>query len=341
MASPTASSSRARYAAAAAVVAALLGIVLPGRSGAATPPFSACLVTGGLNLEGPAFDRLATAGLRAAGRPVARTRVVRGSSQAQVVRGLRSCAEERTGITIGVGYGMATAVDQVATAFPHAAFAIVGVDVRTLRHRPANVEGLLFRDEQAGYLAGYAAGLWAKEHGGAAVGSVGALDIPPIEQAVAGFQFGAKRAYPGIKTLNGYSDSFSAPAACEKRALAQIEDGAVVEFQVAGACGLGVLAAAHAKGILGIGFGTDQSSRGSFVLTSALERVDVVVEAAIRAARAGSLVGGSNVSFGARDGGIGFGAWSPRASAALRRAVAAQYALLRAGKITGIPTTVQ
>ena len=58
--------------------------------------------------------------------------------------------------------------------------------------------------------------------------------------------------------------------------------GAVVEFQVAGACGLGVLAAARAKGILGIGFGTDQSSLGSFVMTSALERADVAVEAAVR-----------------------------------------------------------
>jgi basic membrane lipoprotein Med (substrate-binding protein (PBP1-ABC) superfamily) len=77
------------------------------------------------------------------------------------------------------------------------------------------------------------------------------------------------------------------------------------------------------------------------VLTSALERADVAVAAAVRAARAGQLAGGTNVFFDARNGGITLGRWSPRVGAAIRRAVAAQFVLLRAGKIPGIPTTVQ
>ena len=83
-------------------------------------------------------------------------RAVRGTSQADYMRELRACAEDGAGITIGVGYELATAVDQTATAFPRAAFAIVDVDVRTLTHRPANVEGLVFKQQEAGYLAGYA-----------------------------------------------------------------------------------------------------------------------------------------------------------------------------------------
>ena len=100
---------------------------------------------------------------------------------------------------------MTDAMDAVATSFPKSKFAIVDVDVSTLKHKPKNVEGLLFREQQAGYLVGYAAGLWTKQHGGAAVGSVGGIKIPPVDRYIAGFQYGAKKADPGIKTLNAYS----------------------------------------------------------------------------------------------------------------------------------------
>jgi hypothetical protein len=52
------------------------------------------------------------------------------------------------------------------------------------------------------------------------------------------------------------------------------------------------------------------------------------------------LDGGTNVVFGAQNGGITVGPWSSRVGDAVRRAVAGQFALLRAGKILGIPTTV-
>ena len=236
---------------------------------------------------------------------------------------------------------MATAVDAVATAFPHEAFAILDVDVKTLPHRPGNVEGLLFREQEAGYLAGYAAGLWAGRRGGAAVGSVGGLDIPPVERALAGFRFGAKRAHPGLRVLTGYAGDFSVPARCEHEALGQIAKGSVVEFQAAGPCGVGVLDAAEANGIVGIGLGADQASLGPYVLTTAVERADVAVEAAVRTARTGQPAGGTNVFFDTRNGGITVGRWSRRVGAPVRRAVAAQFALLKAGRITGIPTTVQ
>jgi len=315
-------------------------VLVPAAGSAASTSFQACLVTAAGEADDPALDGLSVAGLQAAEQAGVAGRVVRATSQADAISRLRLCAQEGAGITIGVGYGMATAVDQVAIEFPRRAFAIVNVGVRGLPHRPANVEGLLFKDQEAGYLAGYAAALWAKQHGGGAVGSVGALGIPPVERAVAGFRFGATRAVPGIKTLNSYSGDFAVPANCEQQALAQIAKGSVVEFQVAGPCGAGVFAAARAKGKAAIGFGADQSSFGPFVLTSALERADHAVEAAVRDARAGRFPGGVNVSFGAQRGGIGIGAWSPRVPRSIRRAVNAQYALLQDGRIPGIPTSL-
>jgi basic membrane protein A and related proteins len=341
MASRIASSNGVRTAAAAALLfAAVPAVALPASSAAGRQPFLACLVTGTGGADDRAFNRLAAAGLHGFERSGVATHLVHGGSQADYLRELGFCARAGAGITIGVGYEMATAVDRVATAFPRSRFAIVDVDVKTLTHRPANVAGLVFKEQQAGYLAGYAAGMWASRHGGKAVGSIGGLEIPPVERALAGFRFGARRASPGLKVLNSYSGDFAVPAKCEQQALDQIAGGSVVEFPVAGACGAGTFAAARAKDIAGIGLGADRSSLGRFILTSAVERADVAVEAAVRRARSGQLRGGVNLSFGARNGGITVGRWSPSVGAAVRRAVAAQFLLLRAGRLTGIPTTV-
>ena len=51
--------------------------------------------------------------------------------------------------------------------------------------------------------------------------------------------------------------------------------------------------------------------------------------------------GGTDAIFGAKVDGVGYGKWSPRVSASIRNAVAAQYRLLKAGKVKGIPATVK
>src|SRR6185312_9131995 len=226
------------------------------------------------------------------------------ASGSQYIPNLTACVRSGASITIGVGFLMDSAMDTVASAFPNSKFAIVDDDVTFMKHRPKNVEGLLFSEQQAGYLVGYAAGLWAKSHSGAAVGSVGGLKIPPVDRYIAGYQFAAKKADPGIKTLNDYSQDFVAQAKCKEKALNQIAQGSVVEFQVAGQCGLGVLDAAHSKNVFGVGVDADQCYLGPWVMTSALKKVDVAVNSAIVAAKGGKLKGGADVIFGASVNGV-------------------------------------
>ena len=76
-------------------------------------------------------------------------------------------------------------------------------------------------------------------------------------------------------------------------------------------------------------------------MTSALKRVDVSVYNAIQAANHGTLKGGTDKEFGADIGGVGYGKWSSKVPASIKNAVAAQYKLLKAGKVKGIPATVK
>jgi basic membrane protein A len=325
--------------AALAVTAALLG----GRAAAAPKAtFQACLVTdiGGLNDK--SFNHDAYLGLKEAQRKLhIRTRVIQSASPADYIPNLRSCVQQGAGVTIAVGFLMADAIDAIGSAFPKDRFAIVDVDATTLKHKPKSVLGLIFKEQQAGYLVGYGAGLWAKQRGAKAVGSVGGLKIPPVDRYIAGFQYGAKRAFPGVRTLNDYSQDFVKQAKCKEKALNQIARGSVVEFQVAGQCGLGVLDAAHEKKVYGIGADADQGYLGSWVMTSALKRVDVSVFNAIKQAKGPRFKGGRNDVFDAHNDGVGVGRWAKGVPASIRSAVAKQFKLLKAGKVKGIPTTVK
>jgi basic membrane protein A and related proteins len=325
------------------VLIASLGAAVRGTSASAAhkAAFTACLVTdiGGLNDK--SFNHLAYVGLQHAQRAGIKGRVIQSKSGSDYIPNLKACVQSGAGITIGVGFLMDSAMDTIASAFPNNKFAIVDDDVTFMKHKPKNVEGLLFSEQQAGYLVGYAAGMWAKTHNGKAVGSVGGLKIPPVDRYIAGFQFGAKKADPGIKTLNDYSNDFQKQAKCKEKALNQIAQGSVVEFQVAGQCGLGVLDASHEKGIFGIGVDADQGYLGSWVMTSALKRVDVAVYNAIQAANHGKLQVGKNKQFSAAIGGVGYGKWSAKVPASIKNAVANQFKLLKAGKIKGIPATVK
>jgi basic membrane protein A len=330
----------------AVVAAAVRGDQASAKAKAATP-FKACLVTdiGGLNDK--SFNHLAYVGLLRAQKQLGvKGRVITSKSGSDYIPNLSACVRNGSAISIGVGFLMVSAVDAVAARFPDSKFAGVDEDKAdaNFKHHPKNFQGLLFKEQDAGYLAGYAAGLWVKAHpvdGKMVVGSVGGLKIPPVDRYIAGYQYGAKKANPQVQVLNDYSQDFVAQAKCKEKALNQIANGAGVVFQVAGQCGLGVLDAAKEKGMLGIGVDADQGYLGPQVMTSALKKVDVAVYSAIKAAKEGKFKGNTNVTFGATVNGVGVGKWSPKVPASIKAAVAKQLVLLKAGKIKGIPTTVK
>ena len=294
---------------------------------------------GGLNDR--SFNQLANAGLEKAKTDVGiEGRVLTSKSNSDYVPNLSSLAQQKEDLVIGVGFLMADAMNTVASKFPDTKFAIIDVDATTLKDKPTNVTGLLFKEQQAGYLVGYMAGLWAKDNNADTVSSVGGQKIPPVDHYIAGFQAGAKAANPSIKTLNGYSQDFVDQAKCKEIALDQISKGSKVVFQVAGQCGLGALDAAKEKGAQGIGVDADQGYLGDHIMTSAEKKVDVAVETAIKAAQDGSIKGGTNTTFDLTNDGVGYG--KPNAEGAkYEDQVKAVAEKIKSGEITDIPDTVK
>jgi basic membrane protein A len=329
--------------AAAAVVA--LAIVVsagtaatgPAAKHAAQAPPKVGLVTdiGGLNDR--SFNHLAYLGLQLAQRKLGvSTRVLESHSNADYVPNMASLAQQGYTLVIAVGFLMHDAVRQVAKKFPSTKFMII--DDAWAKGDPPNLEGTLFREQEAGYLVGYLSGLLEK--GSATISSVGGQKIPPVDRYIAGYQAGAKKANPDITTLNGYSQDFVAQDKCKNLALQQIQQGSKVVFQVAGGCGLGALDAAKQKHVWGIGVDADQAYLGKQILTSAVKRVDVDVYTTIKQLRNGIFKTSRTFTFKVANGGIDIGKISPAVPKSIVAKVMAVKAKIKKGQIT-IPTTVK
>ena len=287
---------------------------------------------GGLNDK--SFNHLAYVGLQRAGRILGvQIKVETSNSGSDYVPNMEALATQHYNLVIGVGFLMDSAIKQVAKAFPNTKFAIVD-DAPT--PTTSNLEGLLFKEQESGYLAGYLAGLVTKTN---VVSTIGGQKIPPVDRYIAGFQAGAKAGDPSVTLLNGYSQDFVAQDKCKNLALQQIAQGSKVVFQVAGGCGLGALDAAKQKHVWGIGVDADQSYIGPQVLTSALKRVDTDVFTTIKQYRNGIWKGGRTFTFDVANGGIDIGKVSPKVPKSIVAKVEAIKAQIKAGKIK-IPTTV-
>jgi basic membrane protein A and related proteins len=296
---------------------------------------------GGLNDKG--FNHLSYRGLQLAeSRLGVQGKVNLSASSSEYVPNLTTFARQNYDLIIGVGFTEANAIDTAATQFPKNKFAIVDVDQTTEPHKPPNLLGLLFREQEVGYLVGYLAGLEEKRRQGPdVVGSVGGQKQPPVDRFIAGYQAGAKAADPGIKVINSYSQDFNRQDLCKSLALNQIAEGAGVVFQVAGGCGIGVIRAAAEKNVWAIGVDADQSFLDpEHVLTSATKRVDIAVFKAIQSVLNGTFKGG-NVTYGLKDDGVGLGRINPRVPQSEIDKVNKIKAEIISGKIKNIPTTVK
>lgn len=155
-----------------------------------------------------------------------------------------------------------------------------------------NYQGLVFREAQAGYLAGIVAAAISESGHIAAIG--GTAVVPAVPDYIGGFHNGALSVNPDIEVSVQYvseapdAAAFNDPAGGKAFAeqLLQQEPDIDVLFQVAGKTGNGVLEAACDAGIWGIGVDVDQyqslPSAQECIVVSAEKKLQKAVSDAIQ-----------------------------------------------------------
>jgi len=163
-------------------------------------------------------------------------------------------------VTTGVGEPEAT----VAAANGHPDTHYIGIS-QDMSDGPANSTGLLFRDDEAGYMAGYLAGLMTQTGTVSAV--LGSAQVTPLRRFGEGYRQGALAARPDATVVMTYNDdsddSFNDPQWGAATANQQLAEGADVVFGAGGTTGIAALeAVAKAPGagtsLFCIGIDVDQ-----------------------------------------------------------------------------------
>jgi basic membrane protein A and related proteins len=340
--------------AAAITVGTAFGSAKAPKAGAAT---GVAVVTdiGGLNDKG--FNHLAYLGFTRAQKQLkAKGRIFITNTSQERLPNLETAAKDGYGLVIGVGFNFFQDFGQVDPSFPSTHFAGVDIDHgsicstgQTSCSAQKNYHGIIFREQEAGYLVGYIAGLMIHLHphnGKQVVSAVGANPVPAIVHYLAGFQAGAKKANKHVKVyLNMANDpTFNDQTKCKVTTQGQISRGSGVVFEAAGGCGLGGLSAAKQAHIWGIGVDANQGFLGTFMLTSALKKVDVGVYDIIKAymKNPSSIKGNADTTFTVKNGGVGYAPLSKKVSkkdaAFITKKVNAIAKLIANGKIK-VPTT--
>jgi basic membrane protein A len=272
----------AAIAAAAAITAATVAASAIGGTAARQAKLKVAMVTDIGKLQDKSFNEAANKGrLQAQKKLKIQTRVYQTTSEAERLPNLQAAVRDGYKLVIAVGFLNFAALDKAAGAFPSNKFA--GVDIpQSVSGNHPNVRGLVFREEQAGYLAGYIAGLTVKYQRPKVpqvVSAVGANNVPAIVHYEAGYGAGAKKANPKVTVIRNYANdpTFSDEAKCKETALDQISRHTQVIFQVAGGCGLGAIDAANEHKIWGIGVDVNQNYLNKRMLTSAMKNVQGAV----------------------------------------------------------------
>ena len=195
---------------------------------------------------------------------------------------IQSFVDQKYDVIVTVGFLIGT--DTLAASKANPGIQFFGVDQFVADPAPANYQGLLFNEAQAGYLAGIVGGTITKSGKIGAVG--GRSDVPPVVNYIKGYENGAKSVKSNVQVVVNYTEDFNAPDKGEASAKTMIGQGVDVVFQVAGLTGAGALRAACNGKVWGIGVDVDQylslPDVKNCVVTSAEKRLQNAVRDGIK-----------------------------------------------------------
>ena len=272
-------------------------------------------------------DKGVLAAASALGAPIPPAVVPKDASEYATL--IQAYVDQKFEMIVTVGFNLAVATGEAAVKNPGIQF--IGIDQSPICLTPdgkadftfpcpndpktvaPNYVSIEFQEDQAGYLAGIIAASVSKS---GTIGAIGGTTLcAPCVRYIQGFGLGAKSVNPSIVVKTAYVTSdfsnaaFNDPVGGKKFAQSFITTNKVdVLFQVAGKTGNGVLDAACAANIYGVGVDVDQAisypNAAACIVTSAEKHLQVATGQVIQELASGQKISG-DVLFDAKTNGIG------------------------------------
>lgn len=213
---------------------------------------------------------------------------------------LETLVDQENNLIWGIGFKMADGIAKAAENYPDQQYAIVDFDFED--KTPANVTGVMFKEQEASYLVGLIAGKMTKTN---KIGFLGGMDVPVINRFRFGFLAGVKAANPNAEVMVQFANAFDQPAKGKAIANQMFQQGADIIFHAAGDTGNGMIEAAKEQNKMAIGVDRDQNSLApKNVITSAVKRVDNALFDVAKLIKDGEYKGGKTIKYGLKEGGV-------------------------------------
>jgi basic membrane protein A len=291
-----------------------------GQAAPAATPLKIGVVTDVGQLEDKSFNQASWEGAQAAATAVGGTAdVVVTQNISDYKQNIQTFVDQKFDVIVTIGFLIGSDTLDAAKANPGIKF--IGVDQSICVDETGandatfackgdaaklvpNYQGVLFAEEQVGYLAGIIGASISKT---GTIGAVMGTALPAVVAYEVGYELGAQSVNPAIKVLSQEvnpdpAKGFNDPATGKAIATQFMGQGADVLFQIAGLTGQGVLEAACDAGIYGIGVDVDQvvtlPNLSKCIVTSAEKKLKDTVAGVIESIPAGTFKAG-NVSYNA------------------------------------------
>lgn len=270
----------------------------------------ATMVTDTAGLGDQNFNDLANkGGTQAAEELGVQWTVLESVDQAAYVPNLTAAAESGQ-LTVGVGFLLTDAVAEVSAQFPDKHFQLIDSVVEG-----DNVQSVLYKEDQIGFLCGVVAGLSTKTN---KLGIVGGQRIPPVIRYEVGFVAGVKSVNADAEVIINYTDTFGDQALGKDTAAGLFNQDCDIVFPIAGLTGTGAYLAATELNkpgeiwVVGVDTAQDHLAPG-YELCVGNKGVDFAVFQACKQEVEGTFAPGI-ITYDLASGGIGLSTYEGRTS---------------------------
>ncbi len=303
------------------IPAAIVGGIVLASCGGATPATSGCsknfqvgLVTDVGKLSDKSFNANAWQGVQDAQSDSSlcvKAKFIESNQPTDYQKNIQQFVDQKYDMVVTVGFLLGDETLKAAKANPNTKFAIVDNAYDKKDQPPPNLLGLVFQEDQAGFLAGALAGLMTKTN---KVAGVYGLDVPAVVKYRKGFENGAKFTNPSVQTFGIYQPpsgpkTFNDPDWGKQQAQIFFGQGADIVFGAGGNTGNGALLAAVQANKTCIGVDVDQfvsyPDADPCLLTSAEKHIAAAVKKAIDLGTKNQFPSNGTLLFNAQNNGVG------------------------------------
>jgi len=222
--------------------------------------FCVGLVTDVGKIDDKSFNQSTWEGVKQAEKELgAKVQYIETTDSKDYDKNIATFADAKYDVIVTVGFALSEATIAAAKKYPDIKF--IGVDQFQSETIP-NLAGLVFPEDQSGFLVGALAAMMTKTK---KIGAVLGTDaVPPVWRFGEGYRAGAAYVDPTVEVTVvyhndvGFDKTFTDPEWGKTTALSMIDKGVDIIFGAGGKTGNGALLGAAEKGVYAIGVDTDQ-----------------------------------------------------------------------------------